>query len=73
MEDPIVAGALQSTKRTETQNKLIEFMGYFAKLAKTIDVSYAVIRVEKPEGLMEFLREKEIRYKDKAIGDIPYD
>lgn len=59
MIEPNMAGSIQSPETTPTQDQIITFYGYFAKIAKIVDITHPVIKIEKPEGLQNFLAELE--------------
>lgn len=59
MMEPNMAGSIQSPDTTPTQDEIIAFYGYFAKIAKIVDITHPVIKIEKPEGLQIFLAELE--------------
>lgn len=59
MTDPTVTGSLKSPDFTATQNQLKEFISYFAKVGLTVSLEEAVIKVEQPNGMENFMEELE--------------
>lgn len=55
MRDVDIAGSTQSEKTTPNQDELVTYLSYFAKIAKIIDVTHPVIKVEKPDGFKQYL------------------
>lgn len=66
MKDIVVAGSLSSSDMTPVQNKLANYLGYFSKMALTISLTYATVKVERSNGLQRFLQEKELLEKQKG-------
>lgn len=50
-----VAGSIQSEKTTPNQDEIIAYMSYFAKIAKIIEITHPVIKVERPDGFKQYL------------------
>ena len=61
--DPIIAGSLNSKETTPNQDKLINILGYFAKIAKIVSDTEVVYVIEQPNGLENYLKQKEIQEK----------
>ena len=67
MTDPQVVGSLKSPEFTSTQNQLKDFISYFAKVGLTVSLEEAVIRVEQPDGMENFMEELEKERGEKGF------
>lgn len=57
--EPLIKGSLKSPDFTETQNQLKDIITYFAKVGLTVSLEEAVIKVEQPNGMENFMEQLE--------------
>lgn len=58
---------MKSSEFTSTQNQLKDFISYFAKVGLTVSLEEAVIRVEQPNGMENFMEELEKTRGEKGF------
>lgn len=59
MSNPLIEGSISSPDLSPQQLELATFVEYFAKIATYVAVEEVTVKVDQPEGLQRFLKEKD--------------